>query len=324
MKNLLMICLIGFPLCLQSQEFNKGGRTAFQFLKIGIGARQIALGEASIAYVRDVNSVFWDPAGISGVQSAEVSVGYTQLFADLRYYSGAAAFRIPEIGVFAVSYASLGYGKIPEALVSNSSGSSDTRTGQTFTGSDLLVGFSYSREFTDRLSIGGTVKLVREQLFNHSVSLTAFDVGTYYNTGFNDITIAMSAQNFAGSAKWLEQSDRDEGYDLPLIFRIGTSASLLGGSDAFIDLGPDHALTVTFDAVHTNDYAERFHAGTEYTFGGFVSLRGGYRFNYEEGNLSFGLGIRREISGLNFRLDYAFVDFKYLESPHRLTVLIGW
>ncbi|MBI2619829.1 MAG: PorV/PorQ family protein [Ignavibacteriales bacterium] len=319
-----LVCMILIPCLSPGQDFNKGGRTAFQFLKIGVGARQVALGEACIANVRDVNSAFWDPAGLSGVSFAEASVGYTTLFADLRYYTGAAAVRWAEVGVFALSYASLDYGDIPEALVSGQNGSSDTRTGSTFSGSDLMVGFSFSREFTDHLSIGGTVKLLREQLFNHSVSLTAFDVGTFYNTGFNEISLAMTAQNFAGSVKWLANSDREEGYDIPLIFRIGTSVSLIGNGNSFIDLGVEHAITVTFDAVHTNDYAERFHLGAEYTFSDVLTLRGGYKFNYEEGNASFGVGLQRQVSGINVRFDYAFVSFQHLESPHRLTVILGF
>src|SRR5437588_12489556 len=70
---------------LMSQEFNKSGRTAFQFLKIGVGARQAALGEASIATVRDINSVFWDPAGISGITTAEASFSYARCLADMNF-----------------------------------------------------------------------------------------------------------------------------------------------------------------------------------------------------------------------------------------------
>src|SRR5450830_945576 len=120
MKNLIL-CSIAILLFssepLRSQSFNKGGRTAFQFVKIGVGARQVALGEASIASVRDVNSAFWNPAGISGVQSVEASFSYTQWFAELKYMAGAAAIRWEGIGTFALSYSTLDYGKIPEALI---------------------------------------------------------------------------------------------------------------------------------------------------------------------------------------------------------------
>ncbi len=309
---------------LQSQDFNKGGRTAFQFLKIGIGARQVALGEACIASVRDVNSVFWNPAGISGIGSAEASFSYADWFADLAYFSGAAGFRWRDIGTFAVSYASLGYGEIPEALVTISGGGSDTRTGKSFTGSDLLIGLSYARDFTLQLSIGFTVKYLKEKLFVYGVDLFAFDVGTYYDTQFKGIRFAMAAQNFAGSVKWLERSDREEGYDIPLVYRVGASIGLLGATDAFVDAGGEHRFEMNVDAIHTNDYAERLHVGGEYRFSDLLALRGGYRFNYEEGNWSFGFGLNYEFSGMEVQTDYAYVSYEFLDTPHRLTVSLGF
>jgi hypothetical protein len=322
--SMLLVALLFFPVNNVIGQFNKGGRTAFQFVKIGIGARQTATGEASIAGVRDINSAFWNPAGISGVANAEASFTYTRWFSDLHIVAGAAGYHWDRVGVFALSYASLDYGKIPEALVSVPSGSSDTRTGATFGGGNLLVGLSFSRAFTNLLSIGGTVKFLQEQLFTYTVRVTAFDVGTHYETGFNGIRIAMAAQNFASSVKWLAESDREEGYDIPLIFRIGTSVSLLGTHQAFFSVGDQHRLDLMVDAVHTNDYAERFHVGGEYTFNEMFSLRGGYKFNYAEGNLSLGFGVKQTLAGFQWRLDYTYVNFTYLDSPHRLTVILGF
>ena len=54
-----------------SRAFNKGGRASFQFLKIGIGAHQTAVGEVAVATFRDVNGVFWNPALITGVQKSK-------------------------------------------------------------------------------------------------------------------------------------------------------------------------------------------------------------------------------------------------------------
>lgn len=307
-----------------AQTFNKGGRTAMQFLKIGVGARQVATGEACIAGVQDINAVFWNPAAIGGIQNAEASFSYASWFADLSYLSGAVGFHWEGVGTFAVSYATLDYGDLEESLVALSGGSSDTRTGNTFSGGDLLVGLSYSRAFTPNLFIGGTVKLIQEKLFIYDEKLVAFDVGTFYDTHFKGIRIAMSAQNFGGSVKWLDVSDREEGYDIPLIFRIGTSANLISPGNGFVDFGEAHRLRINLDAIHTNDYIGRFHLGGEYEFSEFLSLRGGYRFNYDEGNLALGLGLNQSIGGLHLRFDYAYVSFQYLDSPHRFTVSMAF
>jgi len=303
-----------------SAQFNKGGRTAFQFVKIGVGARQVAVGEACISFVTDINGVFWNPATLTGISNTEASFSYASWFADLQYLAGAVGYRIPDYGVLAVQYASLDYGTMPEALITSPTGSADTRTGNSIGGGDVMVGLTFSREFTDQLSIGFTAKYLKETLFQYGADLFAFDVGTFYDLRFKGIRLAMSAQNFAGSVKYLDRSDREEGYDIPLIFRMGTSVDVIRNGDSFIDLGENHLLTISADALHTNDFAERLHIGGEYWFSGILALRGGYRFNYDEGNMSFGLGLHHVVSGVEISLDYAYVSFEYLESPHRVTM----
>ncbi len=333
-KGLYRIALVGFlgwmltaaPSAGQGLEpnsdFNKGGRTALQFLKIGIGARQASLGEASIASVQDVNSVFWNPANLRGIDRFESSFSYIRWLADMNYVAGAVGARWNGVGVFAFSVAALDYGEIPEALVSTGTGG-DNRTGNTFSGSDLLLGLAYARSFTDRLSIGLGVKLIREELFEYSENQIAFDVGTSYLIGFKGTRLAMSAQNFSGSVKWLgDDSDRVEGYDVPLVYRIGMSTNLVG-SDGFFDRGATHQVVLSAEAINTNDFSERLHFGMEYEFADVLSLRGGYRLNYEEGNLSLGVGLHPRFSGVDVRLDYAWVSYEFLDAPHRFTVSLS-
>jgi len=319
--NVLIIFLLALVPSTQLSAFNKAGRTSFQFTKIGIGSRQASLGEACVAVVRDANAVFWNPANISGIDRFETSFNYTRWLADLNYLSGVIGYRMNGIGIFAISIATLDYGAIDEALAVNPSGRNDTRTGDTFTGSDLMIGLAYAREFTDRFSLGINLKYLREKLFTYDADAFTFDVGTYYDTGYKGIRIAMSAQNFASrSVKWLDRSDRQEGYDIPLIYKVGIAANIIGFDKSFFDLGKPHLVQLSFDALSTNDYGERYHLGAEYIFNDFIAFRGGYRFNYAEGNFSAGFGLNGKFSGLRMRIDYAFVGYEYLTSPHRFTV----
>ncbi len=307
--------------------FNKGGRTALQFTKIGIGARQSGMGEACISIVRDVNSVFWNPANLSGIQLAEASFNYNRWFADMNYLSGAAAYRLKNVGVFALYFSNLDYQDLQEALVTSPTGSADTRTGATFGGGDMMVGLGVSRDFTDKLSIGINAKYLREDLFDYEVGIMAFDIGTYYKTGYKGIRIAMSAQNFStGSVSFLgeEKSDRIDGYDIPLIFRVGASFDLIGGENGFFNMGENHYLQVGLDAINSNDYGERYHIGGEYWLGNMIALRSGYRFNYEEGNVALGIGLNFEVAGVKTFFDYAYVNYDYLDSPNRFTVTFSF
>ncbi len=322
---LLLVLIIGI-VQLSYGQFNKAGRTSMQFLKIGNGSRQVALGEASIAGVQDINAIFWNPAAITGINGAQAAFNYNKWIADLNVLSGAVGYNLDGVAAFAFNYVSLDYGDIPEALVTSGSGSIDTRTGSFFTGGDVMIGFGIARRFTDKLSVGVNVKYIEEKLHVYSSSLWGFDVGSFYDTGWRGIRIAMSAQNFSTQARFLHtREEEQQTYEIPLVYRIGVSMDLMGGEDLFLGGEPDqHKLTFNVDAIHSNDYKERLHIGLEYKVFNIFSLRGGYKFNYDEGNLSFGAGVDYSIEGFRFNFDYAYVNYDFLESPHRFTVSLGF
>ncbi len=307
-------------------EFNKAGRTSLQFLKIGIGARSAGLGEACIADLRGVNSVFWNPAGLTEIRAVEAAFDYVNWIADLNVMAAAAGYNIEGIGAFAIHYVGLNYGDLDEALVTSPTGGIDSRTGNTFTGSDMAIGVSFARKFLDNLSIGVNVKYVQEDLFSYKTSLWAIDVGSYYDTGWRGIRLAMAAQNFAKQARFMEtKQDYEQSYDIPLLFRLGWSIDLAGGEDLFLGGDPEsHKLTFNMDALHSNDYAERLHVGIEYSFLNMFSLRSGYRFNYEEGQISLGGGINYQMADINFQFDYAYVDYDFLDSTHRFSIILSY
>jgi hypothetical protein len=309
-------------------NFNKAGRTSMQFLKIGVGARPVALGEACIANLQEINAVFWNPAAITSIQSFEAGFTYTKWFGDLNFTSGAIGFRIGQLGVIALNYIALDYGNLQEAPVTSASGGAglDTRTGYTFGGGDLAIGLTFARKYTDKLSIGVNVKYLREELYTFTSSLWAFDVGSYYLTGWRGIRLAMSAQNFAGQARWLHtKQETEQSFNLPLLFRIGWSIDLMGDDNLFLGGDPlQHRLSFNMDAIHSNDFAERLHIGAEYWLFNRFALRGGYRFNYDEGNLSLGCGLNYQLSSFDIQVDYAYVNYDFLESPHRVSLLMSF
>lgn len=325
-KIIITSCLIILCGSFGYSQFNKAGKTALQFLKIGLGAREAAIGEATIASSEDVNAIFWNPAGITGIQGAEASFNYTQWIGDINVLSGAVGYNWDGVAAFVVNYITLDYGNLQEALVTSSSGGIDTRTGNTFSGSDLSIGVGIARRFTDRLSIGAQVKYLREDLFTYSSDVWAFDLGTTYSTGWYGVNLAMTAQNFSEQARWINTGiEEEQNFEVPRIFKIGLAVDLLGGEDLLLGGNYDqHRLALNVDAVNTNDYSERLHFGAEYTFYNIFTLRGGYRLNYEEGNLSAGAGIQYDFGYVRFKFDYAYVSYDFLQSPHRFTIFLGF
>jgi hypothetical protein len=322
----LLVCLLWVALGSAAGNFNKAGRSSMQFLKIGIGARPSSMGEACIANLKDVSSVFWNPAAITAVDKVEAGFSYTKWIGDLNLAAGALGYRVPSVGVFALNYIALDYGDLQEALVTSTTGSADTRTGRLFSGNDFAIGLAFSREYTDKLSIGFNIKYIQEKLFSYSTALWAFDVGTYYETGWKGIRLAVSAQNFARPARWLYSREAyQQTFDLPLLFRLGWSMDLLGGQDLLLGGDPKkQRLSINIDAIHSNDYAERLNLGAEYWLFDLLAVRSGYRINYDEGNFSFGVGLNHCVGSIRLSIDYGYVDYDFLQATDRLSIAVAF
>ena len=55
---------------------SSAGTTSAEILKVGVGARAIAMGEASTALTDDVNSLYWNPAGLALMPRGQASFTY--------------------------------------------------------------------------------------------------------------------------------------------------------------------------------------------------------------------------------------------------------
>ena len=99
-----------------AQEFAKVGTAGAQFLKIGVGSRGIAMGEAYDAVGNDATSIFWNPAGLAFVKNQSVMFSHANWIADISYDAAAYAYSLGAIGVVGLSFAYLNSGDIEETL----------------------------------------------------------------------------------------------------------------------------------------------------------------------------------------------------------------
>jgi hypothetical protein len=96
------------------------GTSSAEFLKLGVGARAIGMGEAYTAQADDVHSLYWNPAGLAFMQQRQASFMYSQFLKDVNYQN--AALGIPlENGAIGGSLTYLSYGKIDGYDISGNS-----------------------------------------------------------------------------------------------------------------------------------------------------------------------------------------------------------
>src|SRR5688572_13884503 len=78
------------------------GTSGAQFLKLGAGARAAAMGDAFCAVSNDVTAAYWNPAGLSQIETPELAVMQNSGLVETQYqYMGLALPR--ENGTLAAS-----------------------------------------------------------------------------------------------------------------------------------------------------------------------------------------------------------------------------
>jgi len=296
----------------------RAGTSSATFLKIGIGARAVALGEAFVAVANDPSAIYWNPAGLASMQRQEASFNHVSWPGDISYEHLAYVLPVRRLG------GSLAFqlGVLSTEMVETDE-YHPFGTENTFTYSDLVAGVAYGRRWTDKLLVGAGVKYVREDLGSQvgGPVTTAFlvDLGSIYYLGYGSVRIATSLTSFgqemAPDGTFTSATGETRGYDAfdpPIQFRYGLAFEPVESAQ--------QRLTVATEVTQPADNAPRVKAGLEWVWQRRYALRGGYNFNADAMRLSAGVGISIPVGKSQGTVDYAYTDGGPLLSVHRLSL----
>ncbi len=305
-------------------EFSKVGSAGAQFLKIGVGSKYQAMGDASVAVANDVYAAYWNPAGLADIENSAVSFTNVNWVLDVNLNYVGLAHYFEDFGTVGISASVLTMGDQEITTFDQQDG-----TGDYYTATSYAVGMSYSRYLTNRFAFGLTAKYIGERIHNTNAYGFGFDFGTILHTGFKSLRLGMSISNLGPSMKF-SGPDLDVGYqsgsgtitgaelkatsyDLPMMFRLGLAYDF--------EMGDNAMLTVSTELKHPNDNEQQGAVGAEFSFQRQYFLRGGYKLNYAEEGLTLGGGIRTALaSETRLIIDYAWQDFGRLNNTHRFSV----
>lgn len=335
MLRKIIFLIILFPVILFAGSFPKVGTTAAPFLKIGAGARAVALGGNFVALANDATTLYWNPAGISDLDKISFSATHTNWFADITYDYVSLTAPLGEASAVGVEITYLTSGDIEQTTIEDQDGN-----GIFYNATDLAIGFAFARKLTDRFSVALKGKYIKQTIYNEEASAFAFDFGTLYKTDFKGLKIGMNMANFGGSMQMqgndlssvnedplsgnlVETVLKTETWPLPIIFRVGIAVDIIALKDGFVQ-NNENRLTLSIDGNHPNDNHETVGAGLEYEWNELLALRLGYKNNHDVENFSFGGGLKMILAGLHFNLDYAYADFGDLDSIQRFTAGIAF
>ncbi len=335
----VLIIILCFSISLNAQSVSRVGTTAAPFLKIGVGGRALAMGEAYATRAEDVTGLFWNPAGLANLYKRQILINHFDYIADLSYVFGGIAIPFPALGTFGFSFSFLGMPEIERTTIQFPEGN-----GEKVAANSFAAGLSFARSLTDRFSIGGSIKYIKENIWHCHSSAVAFDIGVLYHTIFKNLTIGMSISNFgtdlkmdgrdlliqhdiseqvAGNNQNINANLETDKYPLPVLFRVGISSNL--AKDFFEMEKYDFILAI--DAVHPNDNKEYLNLGSEIKLYDLIALRAGYRqllLEKREGGLTFGFGLNMNIMNYEVALDYANVDFGRLDRSNKFSLIFSF
>jgi hypothetical protein len=320
----------------QEHRTTKTGTTVAQFLKIGVHARILGMGEASVAHVSDIAAIHWNPAGLSRYDVQEVVFSQSTWLADTDLLHFAGTLSLGSAGVLGLQITNLDYGDMKVTTEREEQG-----TGEFFTAQDLSLGLVYARNLTDVFSLGGQLKLVSQRIWNMNDFTVAVDMGALFITPFQGLLLGMSISNFGGKMRLSGRdtrffSDPDpilEGnndqipanyevssWAIPLIFRVGLAGALVQTNQL--------QLSWALDALHPSDNSEYLDVGVELTVAKRLFLRGGMRTLFavdQVGGLSLGAGLQHAFSpDQGLKIDYAWIDYNELLPVSMLSLTIRY
>ncbi len=220
MKYRFLLFIITLPLFLNAQGFRNYSN---EFLNIGVDAAALGKSKAVVATTNNVNSIYWNPAGLVGIEDIQGSVMHASYFAGIANYNHAAfAMPIDKNSAVGISIIRFGVDDILNTteLIDND-GNIDFNRISLFSAADYAFNVAYARKliFKD-VKFGVNAKIVRRIIGNFATSwgfgldagiqferndwkfgLMARDITTTFNSWaidedeFNKIKDAIPGQN---------------------------------------------------------------------------------------------------------------------------------
>lgn len=181
MKYKILLAFLLFFSFLNAQSFRNYSN---EFLNIGVDAAALGMSKAVVATTNDANSIYWNPAGLVGIEDYQGSLMHASYFAGIANYNHAAfAMPIDKNSAFGVSIIRFGVDDILNTTeLIDSQGNIDFNRISLFSAADYAFNIAYARKliFKD-VKFGVNAKIVRRIIGDFASSWGfGFDAGIQF------------------------------------------------------------------------------------------------------------------------------------------------
>ncbi|MEO0010222.1 MAG: PorV/PorQ family protein [candidate division WOR-3 bacterium] len=284
--------------------------TGFTFMKIGVGSRPVALGQAFTGVADDVNALFYNPAGLALDCPYELGVTACQMLQGVSYLTGGLA--VPFARRFGAGLAGgfLSASDIRRDELGQELGS--------FVLNDLIAGPGFAVQPFRKLAVGGAGKFVYSRIDSFVAWALSFDAGVLYQP-VKYVKVGASLLHLGPPRRFINYWEFP-----PVNLRSGVSFKLpfqnnyllLAGD---VSLYPDYGPTIGAGAELKLDLKLLGSSQNSRLF-----LRGGYQSGGKLGGwsgFSFGTGYETVFSpGLLLTIDAVYLSYGLLGDAQRVSL----
>jgi len=280
-------CVVFLMFLFTTQSIFSQGETGAQFLKIGVGAKACAMGEAFTSIADDPSAIYWNPAGISQLNSTQLQA--MQNFWIFEMSSQYGALILPfEFGTLGISFSYSSSGDITKF-------ENFVQVGE-YNAYDMAGTVTYAYKVNEIISMGAGIKYISQSIENESSNGYALDIGVLSKiNALGNFKVGLSILNIGPSIKFIRESD-----PLPLNIRSGVSYNI-------------SIITLACEVYKPRELDYYFASGFDLQIIDEFFLRAGYN---TKNSYSLGAGINIE----SVFFDYAFVPYNDINDTHRISL----
>lgn len=307
-----------------------------EFMNIGVDAAALGMSNAVVSQTSDVNSGYWNPAGLVAMEDNQIALMHANYFANIANYNYAAfAMPLDQSSAVGISLIRFGVDDILDTTqLIDDQGNINYDRIRLFSAADYGLTFSYARKMPlDGFSYGVNAKVIRRIIGDFASSWGfGLDVGIQFQSQNNwqfgimarDVTTTFNAWTF-DKDKLADIKDAVEGQnqEVPESTELTIPKLQMGLSKKFVfhyDYSLVTALDINVRFEQNNDILSTSFAsitpslGFEFGYTDLVFLRAGVGNFQNELQLdnsenitfqpNFGVGFKYR----GIEIDYAFTD----------------
>ena len=332
MRILRLILLLFVPLFIEAQTTRKYSN---EFMNIGVDAAALGMSNAVVASSQDVNSGYWNPAGLVQIEDRQIAVMHSSYFADIANYNYVAfAMPLDNQTVIGISLIRFGVDDILDTTnLIDQQGIVNYDRINLFSAADYGLTFSFARKLpVPGLNYGVNAKVIRRIIGDFATSWGfGFDLGIQFESNewkfglmARDITSTFNAWAIdEGRLQDIQNAIPGESQEAPKTSGL-TLPKLQFGISKLFTFNYDYTLRTEVDLIarleQNNDLISTSFVsinpafGFEFGYTDLVFLRGGVgNFQNElqidnSESLTFqpNFGVGFKYNGIY--IDYAFTD----------------